>query len=248
MISICFVYFRSLTVANLAAALMSLRWQDFSNVREIIFVDNNTEDDSDQLVRIVSAFEFPVNVRMRICKHGDPSKTHSWSTNEAVGAATAPWVFFTRADYILQQDAVRRFSEQANAGNFVTSNAYQLHVDIAACNDSGWRAQGAEALKRLPGTEIDYTVIDTGVWMTTRALFQSVGGLSKDLTAWGHAQTHFQHKLFKAGVEFVRIPEALYFHPMHGAERNIDAAHAQLSGLGVDLREMWARYHGPRVY
>lgn len=237
------MYFRSLALANLVAALTSLRWQDFSQIREIVFLDNNTPDDEEQIVRVVSAFDFPVNVRMFIKKHGDLSKTHSWSTNEAVRHASSTRIFFTRADYILHRDIVSRFAQE-DPNQFVTSNGYHLHVDVGETNASNWRTEGTDALRRLPGTEVSYTTVDAGVWMLPKSAFDLVGGLNNRLTAWGHAQTHFQHKLFKAGIEFTRIPEPLYFHPIHSADRDINEAHAQLAGEGISLREMWARHPG----
>jgi hypothetical protein len=252
-ITICFVYFRSLTPANLAAALFSVRKQDFSAVREMVIIDNDTEDPLDAINRVVDSLDFPVPVHVYSYKHGDGDKTHSWSTNTAVMLARTPWVFFTRADFLLDFDAVKKFwmtavAQGFNWRGFVTSNGYHLHVDISRCEKEPWRSEGAARLRCFNGTEIAYTIIDTGVWLARKKDFDAVIGLDEGLTAWGHAQTHFQWKLHKDGVEFVRIPEALYFHPIHSAERNIDSAHRQLGDLGVDLREMWSRYEGPKVY
>ena len=44
MITICLTYFKSLTLANLDAALHSVRQQDLTNVTEIVIVDNDTQD------------------------------------------------------------------------------------------------------------------------------------------------------------------------------------------------------------
>lgn len=248
MITICLVYFRSLALVNLEASLYSLSRQDFANVEEVVFFDNNTEDATSDVRRMLWKHRLPVRTRMLFDKHGDPSRTHSWSTNRVVEQAFGEVVFFTRADYILDFDVIRRFAEHVGVNKFVTSNAYHLAVDVGRCNETGWRQNGAQLLRALPGTEIDYTAVDTGVWMMPRQEFEMVGGLDEGLTAWGHAQTHFQHKLYRSGVEFVRIPEPLYFHPLHSANRDIDVAHVQLNNLGIDLHEMWARYHGNRIY
>jgi GT2 family glycosyltransferase len=105
-----------------------------------------------------------------------------------------------------------------------------------------------DALQTLPGTDFDYTVIDSGVWFSRRSAFDRVNGLDEALSSWGHAQTDFQHRLFKTGTEFVRIPEVLYFHPMHAASRDIIKAHDQLQARGVDLKVIWSRYHGVNPY
>lgn len=247
------MYFRSLTPANLAAALFSVRQQDFSAVKELIIVDNDTESSLNEINRVADALDFPVSVSVHSFKHGDSAKTHSWSTNAAVGLTRTSWIFLTRADFLLDFEAVKKFWMVAAAHGsgwrgFVTSNGYHLNADVGRCNWEPWKTDGTAALRRLPGNEIDYTIIDTGVWLARRDDFEAVEGLDERLTAWGHAQTHFQWKLYREGVEFIRIPEALYFHPIHGAERDIDVAHRQLGDLGVDLQEMWSRYEGPKVY
>lgn len=245
-ITICFVYFRSLTLAHLAAALYSVRQQDFACVSRLIVIDNNTEDSLTDIKSVVDRFDFPVPVILSSYKHGDLSKTHSWSTNVAVRQVLTPWVFFTRADYLLAFDAVSRFAGERSHG-FVTGNGCHLRSDIATCEVSTWRTNGPRVLEHA-GEVFEYTAIDTGVWLGPRILFDSVGGLDESLTAWGHAQTHFQWKLYQSGVEFRRIPETMFFHPMHGGAKDLDLANVQLSGLSVTTQEMWSRYEGPRVY
>lgn len=253
MITISFVYFRSLTLANLSAALYSVRRQDFSRVKEVVVIDNNTDDTVEEIQEQISGLSFPVPVQFFSFKHGNKEKTHSWSTNIAVRKSATEWVFFARADYLLSFDIIWRFSEVIDCNKpewngFVTSNCYQLGVDAASCETTPWREQGLRVLRRAPGNEIDYTCIDTGVWMMRRSAFDEVGGLEEGLSAWGHAQTHFQYKLYKAGVECVRIPEPLYFHTLHGAERDLGRAHQQLRDHGINLRELWDRYEGVKFY
>lgn len=253
MITICFTYFKSLTLAHLRAALYSVRQQKFARVTEVVIVDNDTLDAVEDIQVVIDELAFPVPVRLRSLKHGDPTKTHAWSSNTAVEQVRTPWVSFSRADYILDFTVLERFEavarrRESDWNGFVTGNGYHLSVDIACCEQVAWREHGTRLLRKLPGTEFDYTCVDTGVWMARREAFEAVGGLDESLSAWGHAQTHFQHKLHVAGVEFIRVPEVLFYHPMHSASRDLDLAHRQLQDIGVDLREMWSRYHGARVY
>lgn len=81
-----------------------------------------------------------------------------------------------------------------------------------------------------------------------KSAWKAVGGMNESLTAWGHAQTDFQYRLWKSGVEFVRIPEVLFWHPAHGGEKDIDLAHRQLAASGGDLKMMWTRYEGTSPY
>lgn len=249
MITICFVYFRGLTLAHLEAALYTIsRQRDFASVRELFVVDNNTNDDPVAILAIINQLAFPFPVTLRSYKHGDVTKTHSWSTNVAVREARTPWVFFCRADYLLDFDVLDRFwsvvcERPGGWDGFVTSKGAYVGT-LPECG-MAWRDSGPQVLR---GTTYDHTMIDAGVWMARRESFDRVGGLNEHLTAWGHAQTHFQWKLHQAGVEFQRVDDVLFFHPDHGGEKDIVLANQQLAAQGVNLQEMWARYEGPRMY
>ena len=191
---------------------------------------------------------FTVPVYFSSFKHRDKTKTHAWSTNAAVERAQTSWVFFTRADYILDWGIVNEFVQIADKkpedwNGFITSYGFHLNHDIGHVNFTNWRHVD-EFPRHLPGVLIDYSKVDTGVWMMPKAGFNAVGGLDERLSAWGHAQTHFQHKLWEAGTEFVVIPKTMFFHPLHSAERDLDLANRQIAEIGADLRGMWARHPG----
>jgi GT2 family glycosyltransferase len=246
MITICFTYFKSLTLANLAAALYSVRRQDFARVKEVVIVDNDTEDSAHEIRTIVDALAFPVPVRILSFKHGDVTKTHSWSANKAIKEATTPWIFFTRADYLLDFSIIQKFVQRTpNWNGFITSNGCHLGQDIGQCEHTNWRIDGPGIFR---GVDFDYTLIDSGVWMARKSAIDYIGGLDERFSVWGHAQTDFQHRLYQSGVEFVRVPERLFFHPLHEAPRNITLANQELSARGASLREMWQRYHGVNPY
>lgn len=251
-ITVCFVYFKSLSLANLEASLYALARQDMTQVEAIVVLDNDTEDSEESIQRVIDSVPFSAPINLLSAKHGKAERTHSWSTNIAVRAAFTPWVLFTRADYLLEFGAVEKMVEVLSSkpeswNGFITGNVYHLAQDIGVCNRTEWR-QRANALRELSGSEEQYTSIDSGVWLMRRSAFEQVEGLNETLTAWGHAQTHFQYKLHQAGVEFVRIPEVLFYHPQHAAPRDIVLANEQLESLGVDIRDMWARYEGTQPY
>jgi GT2 family glycosyltransferase len=150
----------------------------------------------------------------------------------------------------LDFDIVAKFlavidSKPASWEGFITSNGCHLGHDIAACEATTWREAGPSVLH---GVEYDYTSLDSGVWMARRQTYERVGGFDESLFAWGHAQTEFQYRVYTAGVEFVRVPEVLFYHPQHSAERDMDLAHQQLRERGLDIRKLWERYDGPRIY
>lgn len=259
-ITICFTYFKSLTLENLAASLYSVRQQDFSHVESLIVVDNDTDDKAQDIEDVITSLEFPVPYQFISYKHGNLSRTHSWSTNIAVTAAETPWVFFTRADYLLDSRTLSKFVERIGenqpsnwsnpltAYRFITSHLYHLHRDITECEKTSWRENGAYVLRHLPGSEERYTEIDSGVWLLQKSAFDAVFGMDERLSAWGHAQTHFQHKLYKQGTIFIRVPEVLFYHPLHGGPRDLGLAHQQIAENGIDLREMWTRHDGVKPY
>lgn len=249
-ITVCLVYFRSLTLKNLEASLYSVAMQDMERVESIVILDNNTSDGWKDVINVVDAQPFAVKTEVVSDKHGDSSRTHSWSTNTAVRLVRTPWVFFTRADYLLETNTLQKFlmvidTKPMNWDGFVTANGCYLPITIQECEQGEWRNYG---LQKFGGVHYDYTSIDSGVWLGRKDSFARVGGLDERLTAWGHAQTHFQWKLYKAGVESVRIPEVLFYHTAHGGEKDLSIAHLQLSSIGVDIREMWERYEGSKVY
>lgn len=243
-ITICLTYFKSLALCNLEAALYSVRRQDLSHVNSIVVVDNDTEDSIDAIEKVIREADFKIPVCFGSFKHGDDSKTHAWSTNIAARCVETSWVFFTRADYILESGIIEQFQQIAEQkssdwNGMITSRGLHLAVDVGVVNQSGWRH--AEAFPMLSGSVINYTEVDTGVWMMPKRAFDAVGGLEEKLTAWGHAQTHFQHKLYLSGAEFVQVPKIMFFHPLHSAPRDLDLANRQLADIGIDLKEMWLR-------
>lgn len=245
-ITICLVYFRSVSLANLRAALYSVSHQDLSGVHEIIVLDNNSDDTVSDIRQVIQTQSLDAPIRLVSMKHGDATKTHAWSTNTSVRTTTTSWIFFTRADYLLEPGALQQYlcvmqSKPAGWRGFITSYGMHLSQDIAQIEATHWREMDHLSMR---GTLIDYGEIDTGVWLMPRVTFESVGGLDERLTAWGHAQTHFQHKLHESGAELVCIPKILYYHPLHSAQRDLSEAHRQLAEIGGDLKTMWNRHPG----
>ncbi len=243
-ITIAFTYFKSLTMLNFEASLKSVAAQDMDQVESIVIVDNDSPDSLAEIWALVNDIGFKVPVNLLSYKHGDKDKTHSWSANTAVRRAYSPWVFFTRADYLLDPSIVSKFADtmrqhpQSWTG-FITSQGKHLDVDVTHC---------LGGLAHLPGSVIDYTKIDSGVWMTRRDTFESAGGFNENLTAWGHQQTLFQHAIYELGTEFVCLPEVLFYHPLHSAPRDIEVSHKQLWEAGHNIRDLWARHEGAKPY
>lgn len=253
-VTACLTYFRSLTLDNLRASLYSLRKQSaIEQLAEVVVVDNSTDDSQPEIAAVLNEAAFPIPTRLLSFKHGDKTKTHSWSSNVAIREAKTPWVFFTRADYILDPALLARSMQLAASrghgwDGLVTGDCYWLHVGVNSADVTAWRTAGARVLRDLPGAVASHTEVDTGVYLARRSAFDRVGGLDENLTAWGHAQTHFQWKLRESGTEICRIPEVLYYHPQHGAERDLALANEQLRAQGVEIKDLWSGYSGKHPY
>lgn len=250
LLDIAIVHFRAVDLRYFDAAWYALSRQDFSAVRQIVVYDNDTDDPAEALHEVVNRYPVPVPVSYVFDKHRDPNKrSQSYSVNAAVRATTAPFVLFTRSDYILDFSLVTKFWSHfhpTTRAKFVTSYAYHMAYDergdqrIVGMRDiepTEWRTKGAQVLlEHVNGWRVDSSDRDAGVWMTTRETFERAGGLNEDLRAWGLQQTVFQQMLFKAGVEIIQIPEFLFFHQHHGGEfRDYDKAIEELE-----------RYWGPK--
>lgn len=253
MISVAFTYFKSLTLANLSAALYSISRQDLSRVDEIIVVDNDTHDDESAIQEVIDSQQFTIPTRLVSTKHSDPARQQAWSTNFTVSHAQSPWVLYTRADYLLDFNILAKFTavidnHPTDWSGFIVSHGCHLGSSVEDCERTDWRQRGPRI---FTGYEYDYTEIDSGVWMTTKADYDNIGGFDERLNEWGHAQTEFQYRMHLSGVEFVRLRETLFFHPFHGGPRDIDKAHEQLAHIGMNrskLQQMWSRYEGPKFY
>lgn len=252
MIDVAFVHFGAVDHRYLDAAWYSLSRQDFTGVSSVTFYDNSSGQDRELLMAVLDRHTLPPHIPLRAvfdC-HNDPDKRcQSYSVNAAVRATSAPWVLFTRSDYILDFTLVERFNaviQGAERSDFVTSYAYHMAFDargdqrIEGFRDiepTRWRERGAQVfLDEVNGWRVDSSHTDAGVWACRRVAFASVGGLNERLTKWGLQQTVFQQALAERGCTIVQIPEFLFFHQHHGGEfRDYDAAIAQLEA-----------YWGPR--
>ena len=256
MISICFVHFDGgLDLRHLDAAWFSLSKQDFTGVNQVCFFDNNSPDSIDAIAAVLYRYPMPVPVHYEFAKHGDATKTQSWSVNHVCDTAKGPQILFTRSDYILDFTTVARFRHvsenlpfNARQTAFITSYAYHMAFDergdqrIVGFRDIeqyGWREHGPQVLlEKVNGWKVDSSHLDAGVWLTQKALWALVGGLDERLSAWGYQQTVFQRALAQVGVHFPVLPEYLFFHQHHAAPRSYDVAKVELAEIGLSVAEL----------
>lgn len=248
MIDIAFIFFRTLRLEHLDAAWYSLSRQDFTGVQSVQFLDNNTEYTEAEIEAVLVRYPLPVPLVIHYAKHGDPTKTQSWSCNKAVSLCSADWVFLMRADFLIDDDCLARFVESRDLfsmmsgdRSFVTSWCQQMGYDDALSNtdalaaytlpDAPWRTD-PKGLKGLVGTVPSHmfqsTDKDAGVWLIKRELVSEVGGLNERMSSWGYQQQVFQRALMRAGVQIIVIPDYLFHHQHHYAVRDFEQAAREL--------------------
>jgi len=254
-VSICFVYFKTLELRHLDAAWFSVSKQDFSYVNTVYFLDNSTDDDLFAIQEVLSRYPLPVPLVFCSDKHGRSDRTQSWSVNRVCQMAVGPWIFFTRADYILDFDAVTRMAGRARAMEaagqkpFVSGWCWQMAYDREAANlnafvdieQYGWREKGMAAL--LPGPDgtgghpyafrFHETDRDAGVWMTQKTYMAQAGWMNEKMVSWGFQQSVWQRVLQRsAGVTCHAIEDYLFAHQHHWAPRDFTTAHDEYGRFG----------------
>jgi hypothetical protein len=165
-ITVGFIFFRTLRLEHLDAAWYSLSRQDFRGVSQIVFLDNNTPFSQDEITEVLDRYHMPVPVVTYFEKHGDDTRTQSWSCNYIGRTADTRWLFLTRADFLLDDDCLAQFKAQRDAHaqgwrGFVTSWCHQMGYDAQLSNTdalapyslptAGWRQepQGAKSLTKM---------------------------------------------------------------------------------------------------
>lgn len=246
-VTICFVHFRTTELIHLDAAWYSLSKQDFTNVNCVVFLDNNTLHDHESIQEVLYRYPLPVPLILCFAKHGDLTKTHSWSVNTVCNLAPGPYILFLRTDYILAFDALEKLYKEAQKLHargkrpFVTSHCFQMGYDANLSNTDdvvdiekyGWREKGMSALLchpwYVPFTNTDK---DAGVWFTSFILLSDAGWMNEKLVSWGYQQSVFQRKLKSAGGYIVSLAEYLFAHQHHYAPRDFKQAEAEYNAYG----------------
>lgn len=247
LIDVCFVHFRTLNLIHLDAALYSLSRQSFEGVRKIHFLDNNTLDSEEDIKQVLYRYNFPVPINSEFNKHGIAERTQSWSVNHICRDMThdADYIFFTRSDYILSFDCLQRLRwyilDRSGKKLFVSGWCWQMAYDREARNidanidieQYNWREWGMAALLKHPyAFQFFETNLDAGVWMTKREYLEAAGWMNERLVSWGYQQSTFQRALGRCNVMCETIPDYLFAHQHHYAERNFDQASKEYSEHG----------------
>lgn len=249
MIGIAFIHFRTLGLAHLDAAWFTLAKQDFTDVAHVVVLDNNTDDDPRAIEEVLDRYPIPVPRILCFSKHGVPTRTQSWSVNEAARLVQAEWFFLARSDFLLDYDCLRRLRLKRDARldanpdwrGFVTSYCHQMGYDEQMSNtdalapytlpEAEWRTdpRGPSMLVgQVSAYRFHTTDQDAGVWLTRRRLIHEVGGLNEQMVSWGFQQQAFQRALLRHHVEIINVPEYLFHHQHHYAVRDFNQAQAEL--------------------
>ena len=248
-VSICFVFFRGMNLEHLDAAWYSLSKQDLAHVNAVYFLDNNTTYSVKEISTVLWRYPFwkPGQLFSTYDKHDNPLRTQSWSVNTVCQQAAGPWVFFTRADYILAFDALARMRAEIldrptwDQRRFVSGWCWQMAYDREAKNidanidieQYGWRERGMPALLEHPyAFRFHETDQDAGVWFTAKDYLAEAGWMNEKLTSWGYQQSTFQRALRNNGITCSALPDYLFAHQHHYAVRDFDKARREYEQFG----------------
>ncbi len=249
--SICFVFFRGLTLDHLDAAWYSVHKQDLLHVERIYFLDNNTEYSEEAINAVLKRYERDDIEYVKVFeKHGDSTRTQSWSVNRVCQMAGGPWILFTRADYILAWDALARMRVEIldrpswDWRRFVSGWCWQMAYDREAKNTPEvidiekyrWREGGMPALLQHPyGFRFHETDEDAGVWFTAKDYLAEAGWMNEKLVSWGYQQSTFQRALKRIGITCSAVQDYLFAHQHHYADRDFDRARQEYQQHGEGL-------------
>ena len=177
--------------------------------------------------------------------HGDDSRTQSYSVNRVVELCS-DWLFFTRSDFLLDYDCLRKYREARDGLNaFVTSYCLQMGFDERMSNEPAvapysyecapWR-QDPEGPRSLIGKVSAYqfhtTDLDAGVWLAHKTRIDALDGLNERMTSWGFQQQEFQRRWRERGWPIYNLPEYLFMHQHHWAIRDFSKANEEINRYG----------------
>lgn len=241
-LDIGFNFFGSTTLRHLDAAWYSLTQQDFTGVRGVHVLDNNTKYPEAAIRAVLDRYPLPVPVALYSVKHQDPTRAHSWSVNTLCRDLMPPdtdWIFWTRSDYLLEFACLSQWRQGAEehlaahpqdklfvssychliAYNFAEQVGRQQKVDI---EKYPWRRKGPYILiGRVPGHPHQNTASDAGVWLTRRAYLAAAGWMDETMSSWGFQQSVFQLKLHhEQGVHMLIAGEYFFHHMEHPVPRD----------------------------
>jgi hypothetical protein len=249
-LTVAFIYFRTLTLEHLDAEWFTLsRQSSWRGVTEVLFLDNNTDDDPRAIAEVLDRYPVPVPVRTCFEKHGQRDRTQSWSVNYCMREALTPWVLLTRADFLLEYNLVEtlvgerdmRTETRPEWDGFLTTYCHQMGCDAQLSNsdvlsrhsrrDAPWRTDPsgpASLVGQEPACYFHDTNVDAGVWLTRRRLWEASGGLNERMVSWGYQQQAWQRSLLRLGTEVVNLPWYGFHHQHHAAPRDFQQAAREL--------------------
>lgn len=239
-LSIVFTFYKTLDLDHLERAMYSLSRQTaLCRASELVFVDNNTEYSEAEIKAVVeSHFQEPF-VKYHFCKHGNDDRRHSWSANYGIRAATNDLFFFTRADYILMEDALEQMVDEWAKRKPALVSGWRFHmgaapagcvpgtpIDEPAYESYGWRE---DARFLLQGRRASFynSHQDAGVFVTTRTAIALGGWYDEAMIGFGYQQSTLQRHMWREDIAMIVVPEFLYLHQFHEAERDFTKAHEE---------------------
>jgi hypothetical protein len=164
---------------------------------------------------------------------GDPAKRNlSWNNNAAIRMAPTQVFVLCRADFVYDFTFCEKvLAAYANEPmSYATSWMFMMPA-VQDLDSLGWRENPQRLLENNAGVtskQIECWKMadkDGPSFCTSKQACEAAGWYDESFTSWGFSQQDIQSRMRAAGVKMKVIPEWLFFHMFHPAER--DYAKAQ---------------------
>lgn len=182
---------------DLANLLQSLLEQQYESAWEVVFVDNNSDDES-----ISIAEGFSKKLRIRIICASDRANA-CYARNIGARAALAEKLLFVDADDELEPGYVAAMTYALESHSFVTSRVdfEKLNPEwIREAYGEPWQGGVSVFFNFMPGTGINIGI--------RRSLFESLGGFPEEFS--GSQDIAFSWRAQLAGSVIHYVPDAVY--------------------------------------
>ena len=231
MLSIAFTFYPTLDLEMLEKSVYSLTLQTaLDRVSELVFVDNNTTYEPDEIRAVVEPYFQEPFVKYHFLKHGIPTRQECWSANYAIEQCENDRYVYAHGDLILTEDAIEKMDDACIGNVWVTGYICLLNhpISMQATNksyeDFDWRENTRNLFAYPVAHVFKGALLAPTLYVCTKGAWEAAGRYDEGMIHWGVQQSVFVRHLEQHGTRLIEIPESLCFHMEHPADRDVDRA------------------------